>query len=168
MVPARPYTPKDKVKAEVGVQIVERWILMRLRHQTFFSLAELNQYIHALLDELNQKPFKQLPGNRLQAFERLDKPALSALPLHSYHYVEIKPVKVNIDYHIQFQQHHYPVPHQYVGEKLELHASDTLVTLYFRQHQVASIPVNTNPARPPSRATCLNATRNISSGHRGD
>ncbi|MXQ71946.1 hypothetical protein GR302_19515, partial [Aeromonas caviae] len=44
------YKPKDKAKAEVGVQIVERWILARLRHQTFFSLAELNQCIRALLN----------------------------------------------------------------------------------------------------------------------
>lgn len=138
VVPARPYKPKDKAKAEVGVQIVERWILARLRHHTFFSLAELNQCIRTLLDELNQRPFKQLPGNRLQAFEQLDKPALKPLPMHPYRYVAIKPVKVTIDYHVQYQQHHYSVPHQYVGETLELHAHDTRVTLYFRQHQVAS------------------------------
>ena len=45
IVPARPYKPKDKSKAEVGVQIVERWIMARLRHQTFFTLASLNQAI---------------------------------------------------------------------------------------------------------------------------
>jgi Mu transposase, C-terminal domain len=127
-----------KAKAEVGVQIVERWILARLRHHTFFSLAELNQCIRTLLEELNQKPFKQLPGNRQQAFKQLDQPALNPLPRHPYCYVDIKPVKVNIDYHVKYQRHHYSVPHQYVGETLELHASDTLITLYFRQQQVAS------------------------------
>jgi len=140
VLPARPYKPKDKSKAEVGVQIVERWILARLRHHSFFSLAELNQCIRSLLEALNQKPFKQLPGNRCQAFEQLDKPALKPLPKHPYKYVDIKPVKVNIDYHVQYQQHHYSVPHQYVGERLELHASDTLITLTFRQRQIASHP----------------------------
>ena len=71
VVPARPYKPRDKAKAEVGVQIVERWILARLRHHSFFSLAELNQGIRTLLDELNTRPFKQLPGNRREAFEQL-------------------------------------------------------------------------------------------------
>jgi len=157
VVPARPYKPKDKAKAEVGVQIVERWILARLRHHTFFSLAELNQCIRALLEELNQKPFKQLPGNRRQAFELLDKPALKPLPLHPYRYVDIKPVKVNIDYHVQYQQHHYSVPHQYVGETLELHASDTLITLYFHQQTVATHirkhrpGTTTEPAHMPKR-----------------
>lgn len=145
VVPARPYKPKDKAKAEVAVQIVERWILARLRHHSFFSLSELNQCIQVLLDELNKKPFKQLPGNRLQAFEQLDKPALRPLPVQPYHYVDIKPVKVNIDYHVHYLQHHYSVPHQYVGETLELHASDTLVTLYFRQRQVASHPRQYRP-----------------------
>jgi transposase len=92
-MPARPYKPKDKAKAELGVQLVERWILTRLRKQSFFSLAELNQCIRALLDELNQKPFKQLPGNRQQAFSQLDQPALAPLPQQPYHYVDINPVR---------------------------------------------------------------------------
>jgi transposase len=145
VVPARPYKPKDKAKAEVGVQIVERWILARLRHHSFFSLAELNQCIRALLEDLNHKPFKQLPGNRRQAFEQLDQPALQPLPRQPYRYVDIKSVKVNIDYHVQYQQHHYSVPHQYVGETLELHASDTLVTVYFRQRAIASHPRKHHP-----------------------
>ena len=32
MLPARPRKPQDKAKVEVGVQIVERWVLARLRH----------------------------------------------------------------------------------------------------------------------------------------
>ncbi len=138
VVPARPYKPKDKAKAEVAVLIVERWILARLRHHSFFSLAELNQCIAALLEDLNQKPFKQLPGNRQQAFEQLDKPALKPLPRYPYRYTHIKPVRVHIDYHVEYCQHHYSVPHQYVGEKLELHAGESLVTVYFRQQVVAS------------------------------
>lgn len=141
----RPYKPKDKAKAEVGVQVVERWILARLRHHTFFSLAELNQCLRALLTELNERPFKQLPGNRRQAFEQLDQPALTPLPQQPYRYVAIKSVKVNIDYHVQFEQHHYSAPHQYVGETLELHAGDQLVQLYFRQQLVASHPRKHQP-----------------------
>ena len=145
VMPARPYKPKDKAKAEVGVQVVERWILARLRHHTFFSLAELNQCLRALLTELNERPFKQLPGNRRQAFEQLDQPALTPQPQQPYRYVAIKSVKVNIDYHVQFEQHHYSAPHQYVGETLELHAGDQLVQLYFRQQLVASHPRKHQP-----------------------
>jgi transposase len=138
IMPARPRKPQDKAKAEVGVQIIERWILARLRHHTFFSLAELNQCITALLVEVNNKPFKRLKGSRQDWFEALDKPALSPLPKHPYEYTHIKTVKVNVDYHIQYDQHLYSVPHQLVGETLELHAKDKLIVLYFHNKQVAS------------------------------
>ena len=157
VVPARPYKPKDKAKAEVGVQIVERWILARLRRHSFFTLAELNQCIRTLLEDLNRKPFKQLPGNRREAFERIDQAALRPLPVHAYRFEEIKSVKVNIDYHIQYRQHHYSVPHQYVGETLELHGSETVVAVYFRQRLVASHPskhgpgITTDPNHMPKR-----------------
>jgi len=39
ILPARPAKPRDKAKIEAGVLVVERWILARLRHETFFSLA---------------------------------------------------------------------------------------------------------------------------------
>jgi transposase len=79
VMPARPRKPQDKAKAELGVQIIERWILARLRHHTFFSLAELNHCIKALLQDVNTRPFKQFSGNRQEWFEQLDKPALSRL-----------------------------------------------------------------------------------------
>ncbi len=157
VVPARPYKPKDKAKAENAVLVVQRWILARLRHHSFFSLAELNQCIRALLEDLNNRPFKQLPGCRRSAFEQLDRPALKPLPIHPYRYVAIKPVKVNIDYHVQYEAHCYSVPHQYVGERLELHASDTLVEAYFQRQLVATHPrkytpgFTTNPAHMPKR-----------------
>ena len=157
VVPARPYKPKDKAKAENAVLVVQRWILARLRHHSFFSLAELNQCIRALLEDLNNRPFKQLPGCRRSAFEQFDKPALKPLPTQPYRYVAIKPVKVNIDYHVQYKDHSYSVPHQYVGERLELHASDTLVEIYFRRQLVATHPrkhtpgFTTNPAHMPKR-----------------
>jgi transposase len=46
ILPARPYHPCDKAKAEVAVQIVQRWVLAALRKRQFFSLAELNEAIN--------------------------------------------------------------------------------------------------------------------------
>jgi len=157
IVPARPYKPKDKAKAEVGVQIIERWILARLRHHTFFSLAELNHCIKALLEDVNNKPFKQLNGTRRQWFESLDRPALAPLPRQVYQYTDIKYVKVNVDYHVQYDNHLYSVPHHLVGERLELHAKDKLIELYFHNKTIASHPrkyhsgMTTQPAHMPTQ-----------------
>lgn len=140
IVPARPYKPKDKAKAEVAVQIVERWIMARLRHQTFFTLASLNQAISFLLDDLNQRPFKKLPGTRLSQFEQLDKPALRPLPVQPYQYAEIKQARVHIDYHIEYDKHYYSVPHHLVKQAVEVQASDNLVAVYSHGQRVASHP----------------------------
>ena len=140
IMPARPRAPKDKSKAEVGVQIIERWILARLRHHTFFSLAELNQHIQSLTQWANQKPFQKNQGSRLTWFESIDQPALQPLPKHPYEYTDIKIVKVNIDYHIQYDQHLYSVPHHLVGEKLEIHAKNQVIELYFQHQRVTTHP----------------------------
>ena len=68
ILPARPRKPQDKAKVESGVQVVERWILARLRHRRFFSVAELDAAIRELLPALNTRPFKKLPGSRQEAF----------------------------------------------------------------------------------------------------
>ena len=112
--------------------------MAKLRHQTFFSLAELNHCIRALLIELNQKPFKQMPGSRQQWFEKLDKPALTPLPKHAYQYTDIKTARVNIDYHLIYDQHLYSVPHHCVGEQVELHAGDKLIEVYFYNKRIAT------------------------------
>jgi len=60
ILPARPRKARDKAKVEVGVLVVDRWILARLRNQRFFSLAELNAAIATLLADLNDRPMRRL------------------------------------------------------------------------------------------------------------
>ena len=121
VIPARPYKPKDKSKAEVGVQIVERWIMARLRHQTFYSLAQLNGEIAKLLEVMNNKVMKQYQQSRQHLFDTLDKPALHPLPAQPYQYTQIKTVRVHIDYHVEIEKHYYSVPHQWVKKRLRAH-----------------------------------------------
>ena len=47
-----------KAGVEVGVLVVERWILARLRNRRFFSLAELNQAVGELVGQLNDRPMR--------------------------------------------------------------------------------------------------------------
>jgi transposase len=98
ILPARVRRPRDKAKVEQSVLLVERWILARLRNQLFFSLSELNAAIRALLAELNERPFKKLPGCRRTLFEQLDRPAMTALPAERYSYAEWRKARVHIDY----------------------------------------------------------------------
>jgi transposase len=139
-LPARPYKPRDKAKAEVGVQIVERWILARLRKQTFFTLAELNAAIRPLLDRLNQKPFRKLPGSRYSQFEATEKALLKPLPLRAYEYAEWKKARVHIDYHVEIDGHYYSVPHTLLKRQLDVRLTATAVECFLNNQRVAVHP----------------------------
>ncbi len=138
VIPARVRKPKDKAKAEVGVQVVERWILARLRKQTFFSLAEANVAIRALLDDLNSRSFKKLPGCRKEAFESLDRPALRPLPSQPYTFAQWKKVRPGTDYHVEIDGHYYSVPYQLRGQQLDARITANTVEFFQQRKRVAS------------------------------
>jgi transposase len=138
VVPARVRKPKDKAKVEVAVQIVERWILAALRNRTFFSLSELNAAIRELLEKLNNRPFKKLPGCRKSRFLEMDKPALRPLPALSYQFAQWKRARVHIDYHIELLGHYYSVPYQFIGRELDVRFTESIVECFHKSKRVAS------------------------------
>jgi len=142
ILPARPRHPQDKAKAESAVQIVERWIMARLRHQQFDSVHEVNQAMAPLLTRLNEKLFQKLPGSRASTFAEIDAPALLPLPLQRYEMAHFKTVKVHIDYHVEVERHRYSVPHSLVGQVLEARITTSVVELMHRGLRIASHALN--------------------------
>ncbi|HQU09199.1 MAG TPA: IS21 family transposase, partial [Opitutales bacterium] len=138
IVPARPYKPKDKAKVENAVLVVERWILARLRHQTFVGLAELNAAISELLKQLNHRPFKKLPGTRASQFEAIDKPALKPLPEQSYELAQFSKARVHVDYHIEVDRHYYSVPYALIKQALDVRLTLHTVECFHEGVRVAS------------------------------
>ena len=138
VIPARVRRPKDKAKVETGVQIVERWILARLRNRQFFSLRQLNQAIAELLADLNNKPFQKLPGSRKSAFESMDRPALNPLPSQPYQFAEWKKATVNVDYHIEVHRHYYSVPHALIKKKIDVRITNNTIECFYKSKRVAS------------------------------
>jgi len=138
IIPARPYKARDKAVAENHVLVVQRWILARLRNRQFFGLAELNTAIAELLVELNQRPFKKLPGCRASAFESIDRPAMKALPTQRYEYAEWLKAKVGIDYHVEADRHYYSVPHQLVGQYMHVRMTASTIECLFKGRRVSA------------------------------
>jgi len=138
VLPARPYHPQDKAKVESAVQVVERWIMMRLRHQAFTSVAEVNVAIAPLLAQLNAKLFQKLPGSRSSTFEAIDRPALLPLPMQRYELAHFKHVRVPVDYHVSIDDHRYSVPHALVGLVLGARMTAAGIELLHRGQRVAS------------------------------
>jgi transposase len=138
ILPARPYRPQDKAKVEVGVQIVQRWILARLRDDKFPTLEAVDGAIGDLLDDLNTRPFKRLPGSRGSAYAQLDRPALKPLPVSRYEFARYHEARVNIDYHIAIDDHFYSVPHALVHQKVEARATARGIEVLYRGQRFAA------------------------------
>ena len=119
MLPARPAKPRDKAKVESGVGVVERWILAALRHETFYSLGELNARMATLPAKLNDRPFKKRPGSRRSVFLDQDLPALRPLPEQDFPWSGWAKAHVNIDHHIVFEHNYYSTPHGLTNKEVE-------------------------------------------------
>jgi transposase len=138
VVPARPGKARDKAKVESMVLVVQRWILARFRHRTFFELAELNVAILELLEQLNGRPMQKLGVSRRDLWERLDRPALKPLPVARYDLAQWKPCRVNIDYHVEVDHHPYSVPYQLIGEEMEARYTSSVVEIYYKGRRLVS------------------------------
>ena len=138
IIPARPYKPRDKAKVEVGVQIVERWIMAALRKERFTSLGDLNEAIATLVERANVKPFKKLEGSRASLFTEIDRPALRPLPDTPYEFASWRAAKVNIDYHVEVERHYYSVPYQLAREVVEVRLTSSVVEVFFKNKRVAA------------------------------
>jgi transposase len=138
VIPARSRKPQDKAVVESAVQVVNRWILAKLRNRTFFRLAEVNDAIWTLLEDLNDRPFQKRPGSRRSLFEELDRPALRPLPAVRYVYALWKRVRPHVDYHVTLDQHHYSVPHQLVGKQLDARVTATTIEVFHQSKRIAS------------------------------
>jgi transposase len=138
VIPARTFHARDKAVVEANVLVAQRWILAALRHQRFFSLAELNLAIWALLERLNTRVRKPLGVSRRTLFEQLDRPALRPLPATRYELGEWSDAGVNIDYHVAVDHNYYSVPYQLLHERVEVRLSASTVELFFKGRRVAS------------------------------
>lgn len=140
ILPARPKSPRDKAKVEAGVQVAERWLLARIRNETFTSLGALNARLAELTADLNGRVMRTYKASRRELFERLDKPQLAPLPAEPFEASEWKEVSLNIDYHVSFDGHYYSGPHalRQPNVSLWLRATASTVELFHGHERVAS------------------------------
>jgi transposase len=138
VLPTRVMKPRDKAKVEVAVQIVERFVLAKLRNYRFFSLAELNAAIRECVATINAKVMRRIGKSRRELLETLDRPALAALPDAAYCYAEWKRARVAPDYHIEVAGHYYSAPSKLIREIVEARITDATVEIFHRGERVAS------------------------------
>jgi transposase len=138
ILPARPRRPRDKAKVEQAVLIVERWLLGRLRHRSFYSLADVNAAIGELLTRLNEeRPIRRLGVTRRKLLEEIDRPALKVLPESPYVFAEWRIRRVGLDYHVEVEAHYYSVPHRFARAEVEVRFTARTVEIFHKGERIA-------------------------------
>jgi transposase len=160
IVPARVRKPRDKAKVEVAVQLVQRWVLARLRQRRFFSLAELDGAIRELTEALNARPMRHLGTSRRVLFDSTERDALLPLPAEPYVYAEWRRCRAGIDYHVEVYGHWYSVPSRLMRETIEARVTERTVELFHRGTRIAC------HVRSPQRGRHTTVTEHMPSAHR--
>lgn len=139
VLPARPRRPRDKAKVEAAVRIVERWLLGKLRHRRFYSLAEVNAALRDLLTWLNdQQVRRHQRRTRRQLFEEIDAPHLKPLPTEPYALAEWRVRKVGLDYHVDVEGHFYSVPYRHARQSVEVRLTARSVEIFLGGERIAA------------------------------
>lgn len=138
VIATRAAKPRDKAKVEKAVQEVERWILAPLRNIRFHSIGEINEAIKPLLQQLNTKTMAAYNASRRELFEKLDQPALRALPQERYQAARWKHATVGLDYHVQIEHHYYSAPYWLARKQVWVRVSEHLVELYHDNKRLCS------------------------------
>ena len=129
ILPARIREPRDKSPVESSIGWLETWLLEWLRGKHYFSFIALNNEIRYRVDELAIRPFQKRKGSRKSVFEELDKPALRPLPYTHYEYADYKVCRTPANYHVEYDNFYYSVPHNLYKQMVTIRATTTTIEI---------------------------------------
>lgn len=129
VLPARPYTPRDKAAVEANIGAIQRSFFQSVREEKFYSLRELNDYFRRFLDQFNHRIMADHGVSRCQRFE-VEKSKLIPLPETPYELCEWRDAKVHPDCCIQVEKSFYSVPYRYRGQTVRIKITDSLINIF--------------------------------------
>lgn len=139
VLPAGPYKPTHKALVEGAVKIIYRAIYQKISSGVFSSLESINKAIREALDDFNDRPMSGRPYSRRQIFEETEATALQPLPIRRYEIKRRKVVTVmkNNFVYLGEDRHYYSVPYRFIGKKVTLCYTQSLVEVYHKHDRIA-------------------------------
>jgi hypothetical protein len=126
------------VKRRLEIRVVVRWLAASLQQRVFTSLPELNAFILNLVQELNDRSMAKLAGSRKDWFELFERSSLSPLPPLPLDRTIWLRKQVPAEFHVDVDGHYYSVPHQNVGQWVDIRITSGRVTFFAQGKQIAS------------------------------
>ncbi|WP_298333134.1 IS21 family transposase [uncultured Erythrobacter sp.] len=142
VVPARVRKAQDKSAVENSVKLIQRSLRLRFINRPLPSLPELKQALGEIVENWNSRILRRANGHsRRSLFEAEEESHLRPLPEDRFQPAEIRgEALVGRDYHVSWKGAYYSVPHQYIGKKVSLRASDKTVEISLNGREVAVHP----------------------------
>jgi transposase len=146
-LPAAPYKPKYKALVEGAVKIIYRTIYGTVKERVYSSLELINQAIGLALEEHNSRLLKNRPYSRRQLFEETERHMLNPLARHKYELKRRVLVTVMKNNYVNLSEdkHYYSVPYHFIGKKVTLLYSQSVVEVYHRYERIAIHNRNRQP-----------------------
>jgi transposase len=139
IMPAGIRKPKHKASVEGTVGKIATAIIAKLRNEIFHSMEDLKPAVARELSKFNNVPFQKREGSRSLVFRETEKAYLRELPSVPYEVAEwVYGHSVNIDCHVAYKTNRYSAPYRYVGKKVDLKVSASLLEIYFNGERIAS------------------------------
>ena len=139
VLPTRAYKPRDKAIVENAVRIIYTRVFAPLRNQTFHDVVSINKAILGLLEQHNSMSFRGRSYSRTSLFKEVESQTLDPLPSKRYELKDYANGTVHKNSHIYLSKdkHYYSAPYQYIGKKVRIVFSNSVVEIYYRQERIA-------------------------------
>ncbi|MEZ4742290.1 MAG: IS21 family transposase [Bdellovibrionota bacterium] len=128
-LPARPYKPKDKAAVESTIGVLKKTFYQEVSDEVFYSLADLNERLHAFLKKFNRQIMKNYNVSRYDRFQN-EKELLKPVNTENYEIAEWKRAKVHPDCCIQIDKNFYSVPFKYCGQFVRVKYTKNIIEIY--------------------------------------
>ena len=139
VLPTRAYKPRDKAIVENAVRIIYTRVFAPLRNQTFHDVMSINKAILGLLEQHNSMSFRGRNYSRTSLFKEVESQILDPLPSKRYELKDYANGTVHKNSHIYLSKdkHYYSAPYRYIGKKVRIVFSNSVVEIYYRQERIA-------------------------------
>lgn len=133
ILPCKVATPQHKGKVESNVKYVQN---NSLKGRKFDSLEDQNQYLRNWNKRWASTRIHGTVKKQVNAMYQEELPHLKPLPEESFPFFRIAQRKVNIvDSHVEIAGAYYPVPPQFMGQKVIVHYNQKWVKIFY-DHQL--------------------------------
>lgn len=136
--PARVRHPKDKALVENAVKLMYRTVYVDVEGLIFYDLDSLNAAIRESLEKFNNRKLTGRKETRRELFEKAESGFLNPLPELRFQMKERKSLTVLGNSYITLFKHHYSVPKDYIGKRVDVVFDASHVEIFHGLHLVTT------------------------------